>query len=201
MCAMFSATLTSFHTASPEKDPFTIYVITVKKGDSQWQVFRRYREWEDLRAQLQHQTGSAPQMPHKVLFGRMRPEIIESRVVGLDNFLQVCMVTPLYAACPDVSDFLTRGKNQPPEGLDLTDLGDPKFDSQATGEADTSPYGLHQAQLEQLVESTLQARAPRPPAPYLSALTPHGPTHELVVGRVRLARLPFRLDPGGSISC
>ena len=44
MSAQYSATLTSFHTASPDRDPYTIYVITVKRGAQQWQVFRRYRE-------------------------------------------------------------------------------------------------------------------------------------------------------------
>ena len=161
MSAQYSATLTSFHTASPDKDPYTIYVITVKRGAQQWQVFRRYREvlcqgsnpgltrrdprtnrsathacgpclaqWEDLRTVLQQQTGSSPQMPGKMLFGRMRPEVIESRVVGLDNFLQLCMVTPLYASCPVLTDFLTREMDAPPEGLDLVDLGDAKFDAQ-----------------------------------------------------------------------
>ena len=60
-------------------------------------------------------------MPGKMLFGRMRPEVIESRVVGLDNFLQLCMVTPLYASCPVLTDFLTRGMDAPPPGLDLVD--------------------------------------------------------------------------------
>ena len=180
--AQFAATLTSFHTASPDRDPYTIYVITVKKGAQQWQVFRRYREWEDLRAQLQQQTGSAPQMPRKMLFGRMRPEVIESRVVGLDNFLQLCLVTPLYASCPNLLDFLTREKDMPPEGLDLMDLGDPNFDTQAAGEADGSPYGQHQAQLKQLVESASQAlparpscRAPPRPAPPRGPPSPEGP--------------------------
>ena len=157
MSAQYSATLTSFHTASPDKDPYTIYVITVKRGAQQWQVFRRYREWEDLRTVLQQQTGSSPQMPGKMLFGRMRPEVIEVRVVGLDNFLQLCMVTPLYASCPVLTDFLTREKDSPPEGLDLLDMGDPKFDAQAPGEADDgSPYGLHQQQLKHLVERASQ---------------------------------------------
>ena len=70
-------------------------------------------------------------MPGKMLFGRMRPEVIESRVVGLDNFLQLCMVTPLYASCPVLTDFLTRGMDAPPPGLDLVDLGEAKFDAQA----------------------------------------------------------------------
>ena len=88
-------------------------------------------QWEDLRTALQQQTGSSPQMPGKMLFGRMRPEVIESRVVGLDNFLQLCMVTPLYASCPVLTDFLTRGMDAPPLGLDLVGLGEAKFDAQA----------------------------------------------------------------------
>ena len=88
-------------------------------------------QWEDLRTALQQQTGSSPQMPGKMLFRRMRPEGIESRVVGLDNFLQLCMVTPLYASCPVLTDFLTRGMDAPPPGLDLVDLGEAKFDAQA----------------------------------------------------------------------
>jgi hypothetical protein len=54
--------------------PFTVYVLTVKKGPITWQVFRRYREWEDLRMRLIQQLGSAPPMPPKTLLGRMCPE-------------------------------------------------------------------------------------------------------------------------------
>ena len=62
----YSARLSSFHTVSPEFNPFTVYVITVRKsGQPQWQVFRRYGEWEDLRAKLERQVGSAPPMPKK----------------------------------------------------------------------------------------------------------------------------------------
>ena len=82
----YSARLSSFHTVSPEFNPFTVYVITVRKsGQPQWQVFRRYREWEDLRAKLERQVGSAPPMPKKNLFGRMRPDVIERRVQGLHS--------------------------------------------------------------------------------------------------------------------
>eukprot|EP00965_Chrysotila_dentata_P208248 6184595-Pleurochrysis_carterae.AAC.2 len=55
--------------------PFTVYVVTVKKGGQQWSVYRRYREWEELRIKLIQQLGSAPPMPPKQLFGRMRPEV------------------------------------------------------------------------------------------------------------------------------
>ena len=66
-------------------------------------------------------------------------------------------MTPLYASCPVLTDFLTREMDSPPEGLDLVDLGDAKFDAQAPGEVeDGSPYGQHQQQLKQLVEAASQ---------------------------------------------
>ena len=40
--------LTSWHTASQDNNPFTVYVVTVRKDNSQWRVFRRYKEWEEL---------------------------------------------------------------------------------------------------------------------------------------------------------
>ena len=52
-----------------------MYVVTVRKNNQQWQVFRRYKEWEDLRTRLCQFCGGAPQMPGKMLFGRMRPEV------------------------------------------------------------------------------------------------------------------------------
>ena len=141
------------------RSPFTVYVITVRKGNAQWQVFRRYKEWEELRARLQHRCGGAPPMPGKMLFGRMRPEVceaasvasrslcayacarlcvcvcvfgralsdslppatqsraaqvIETRVLGLNHFLQMVLSSPLYAASEDVMEFLEYEKNMPP---------------------------------------------------------------------------------------
>ena len=55
--------------------PFTVYVVTVRKDNQQWRVFRRFKEWEDLRDRLRGWCGTAPPMPGKVLFGRMRPEV------------------------------------------------------------------------------------------------------------------------------
>ena len=55
--------------------PFTVYVVTVRKGNAQWRVFRRFKEWEDLRDRLRGWCGNSPPMPGKVLFGRMRPEV------------------------------------------------------------------------------------------------------------------------------
>ena len=88
---MYEATLVHFHTAQTDGNSFTIYVVSVRKGAAQWQVFRRYREWEDLRMRLIHQLGSAPPMPPKQLWGRMRPEVIENRMLGLNHFLQLCL--------------------------------------------------------------------------------------------------------------
>lgn len=108
MPSLFRAQLSSFHTANPDNkwvhlpvpllahafvseffltvarldfgSPFTVYVVTVQKGAAQWHVFRRYKEWEELRAQLNQVYGTAPAMPPKQLFGRMRPEVSDVRV-------------------------------------------------------------------------------------------------------------------------
>jgi len=133
-------------------------VITVRKsGQPQWQVFRRYREWEDLRAKLERQVGSAPPMPKKNLFGRMRPDVIERRVQGLNEFLQLCITNPSYAGLRDLADFLEREKNMPPAGLDL--VVDP-HDAPDASTSDGSALGTRQAQLKRLVESTSQAFIP-----------------------------------------
>ena len=52
-------------------------------------------------------------------------------------------MTPLYASCPVLTDFLTREMDAPPEGLDLVDLGDAKFDAQVnTRDSNCSPLGV-----------------------------------------------------------
>mmetsp|Transcript_11338 Transcript_11338/g.24495 ORF Transcript_11338/g.24495 Transcript_11338/m.24495 type:complete len:267 (+) Transcript_11338:108-908(+) len=153
--AALSAQLTAFHTASAEHNPFTVYVVTVKKGGQQWSVYRRYREWEELRIKLIQQLGSAPPMPPKQLFGRMRPEVIENRVLGLNHFLQLCLSTPIYASHRALEDFLTRQKNTPPEGLDPSLLEAP-LDGAGTA-AGNGSAGLQQQQLNDIVNAASQA--------------------------------------------
>lgn len=151
----YSGRLTSFHTASLDNNPFTVYVVTVRKEDTQWQVFRRYKEWEDLRNKLQHKCGSAPPFPGKILFGRMRPEVIETRVLGLNHFLQMVLASPIYARLDDVSEFLERERNLPPPGLD--DLVLHPQDTPDEQAAEGSAEGTRQAQLKRLVETASQA--------------------------------------------
>ena len=149
----YSARLSSFHTVSPEFNPFTVYVITVRKsGQPQWQVFRRYREWEDLRARIERVVGTAPPMPKKNIFGRMRPEVIERRVQGLNEFLQLCITNPSYAGLRDLADFLEREKNVAPEGLDMSTDSELR-ESEVGGAADASPVGERQQMLHQLIQS------------------------------------------------
>lgn len=137
-----------------------MYVVTVRKANSQWRIFRRYKEWEDLRVRLHQWCGGAPQMPGKVLFGRMRPEVTEQRVLGLNHFLQQALASPQFA-CPDLIDFLEREKNAPPLGLDLM-VPDQAADEPAdvaTG-ADGSEELVQQHALRQLVEKTSAAFIP-----------------------------------------
>ena len=144
---------------------FTVYVVTVRKQNSQWRIFRRYKEWEDLRVRLHQWCGGSPQMPGKSLFGRMRPEVIEQRVLGLNQFLQQSLTSPQFA-CPDLIDFLEREKNMPPPGLELdfeTDEANPDAASGPEGSAEQAKM----LQLKQLVESTSAAFIPvsnEPPA-------------------------------------
>uniref|UniRef100_A0A7S0NX90 PX domain-containing protein n=1 Tax=Calcidiscus leptoporus TaxID=127549 RepID=A0A7S0NX90_9EUKA len=150
-----SAALTAFHTAAAEHNPFTVYVLTVKKGSTGWQVFRRYREWEDLRMKFIQQLGSSPPMPPKQLFGRMRPEVIENRVLGLNHFLQLCLTTPMYAAHPALDDFLNANKNTPPEGIDPYLLEAPlKGD---VGSVGLQASAMDQQQLKDIVLAASQA--------------------------------------------
>ena len=136
------------------RSPFTVYVLTVKKGPASWNVFRRYREWEDLRMRLIQQLGSAPPMPPKTLFGRMRPEVIENRVLGLNHFLQLCLGTPLYASHRSLTDFLE--KNTPPLGLDAN-LLDPSIHNGAAAIPEDAGVGAHSQQLKRLVNATAMA--------------------------------------------
>ena len=154
----YAAKLTSFHTASLDNNPFTVYVVSVRKENQQWRVFRRYKEWEDLRGRLHQWCGTAPQMPGKMLFGRMRPEVIEARVIGLNQFLQQVLASPQFA-CPDLVDFLERERNMPPAGLE--GMLDPhEVAGDMGGGTDGSAEGARQSQLKQLVEATSAAFIP-----------------------------------------
>lgn len=137
----------------------------MRKQNSQWRIFRRYKEWEDLRVRLHQWCGGSPDMPGKTLFGRMRPEVIEQRVLGLNKFLQQSLASPQFS-CPDLIDFLEREKNMPPPGLDLVFETD-EANADAAGGPEGSAEHAKISQLKQLVESTSAAFIPvahEPPA-------------------------------------
>ncbi|EOD32201.1 hypothetical protein EMIHUDRAFT_202840 [Emiliania huxleyi CCMP1516] len=123
--------------------PYTVYVLTVKKGSASWVVFRRYREWEDLRTTLLQQLGSAPPMPPKALFGRMRPEVIEANPSAAGSALG-----PRRAL---TRDFLE--KNTPPPGLEAA-LVDAAHDPGATPASADAGGGPQRQRLKELVEAT-----------------------------------------------
>ena len=92
---------------------------------------------------LIHQLGSAPPMPPKQLWGRMRPEVIENRMLGLNHFLQLCLGTPIYASHRAVSEFLEEGKNVPPEGLDPSLLDSQLDATRRSSRSRASPRPAH----------------------------------------------------------
>ena len=63
--ANFMSPLTPCGCLTMCRSPFTVYVVTVLKEGHQWQVFRRFKEWEQLRESLQRTCGNAPTLPGK----------------------------------------------------------------------------------------------------------------------------------------
>ncbi len=221
--------------------PFTVYVVAVLKDGQQWQVFRRFKEWEYLRERLQHTCGNAPPFPGKVLFGRMRPEVrrlaldrtkarprcvrvvrasrvsnginvrritpsapqvIETRVLGLNAFLQMVLSSPTYAASTDLVEFLERDRNLPPPGLDL--MLDP-HDAPDTSSAEGTAEGTRQAMLKRLVEAASQAfisvsqEPPALDATYLNdRAASYASTLRPAIGPPAGSMLPLKPPPGGS---
>ena len=197
--AVRHASISSFHTASPEFQPFTVYVLRVELDDKLTHtVYRRYREFEDLRMRLLHQLGSAPSMPPKTLFGRMRPEIIESRILGLNHFLQLCINTPMYAAHRSFLEFLE--KNHPPDGFDVALLDPVELTSGQLGGVDDE-RNLLDRQLKQIVATashafiSLSQEAPQLDAAYLQERS------RMLAAAIRVSeRLPPCLVPGTTLS-
>ena len=78
-------------------------------------------------------------------------------MLGLNQFLQLCLSSEMHAQAEDLIDFLEREKNMPPPGLDL--VLDP-LDTPDTASTEGSAEGQRQAQLKRLVEAASHAFIP-----------------------------------------
>lgn len=85
-------------------------------------------------------------------------QVIEARVLGLQQFLAMALASPQYM-CPEFVDFLEREKNQPPVGLDVDVLEphDTSSTDAGVGGGEGSIEGVRQAQLKQIVDAAALA--------------------------------------------
>ena len=82
------------------------------------------------------------------------PQVIETRVLGLNAFLQMVLSSPTYATSTDLVDFLERERNLPPPGLDL--ILDP-HDAPESSSAEGTAEGTRQAMMKRLMEAASHA--------------------------------------------
>ena len=80
--------------------------------------------------------------------------MIETRVLGLNAFLQMVLSSPTYATSTDLVDFLERERNLPPPGLDL--ILDP-HDAPESSSAEGTAEGTRQAMMKRLMEAASHA--------------------------------------------
>lgn len=65
-----------------------LFVIKVNVNGTKWELKKRYSEFSDLRTDLLQNNGNIPSMPGKTLFKLKRPEQINKRKDGLEQFLK-----------------------------------------------------------------------------------------------------------------
>ncbi len=66
----------------------TLYLIKVECDGHEWELKRRYNEFDDLKKDLAKNHGGLPEMPGKTLWKVSQDEFIEKRRKGLETFLQ-----------------------------------------------------------------------------------------------------------------
>lgn len=82
--------------------------MKVQRGFDQkysWQISKRYNEFNDLYAQLKHVNYELP-IPPKKAFGNMKPEFLNTRQLGLQNFIDQVLSNLILANSLPVKKFL-----------------------------------------------------------------------------------------------
>ncbi len=84
------------------------YIMKVQRGFDQkysWQINKRYNEFNDLYAQLKLTNYELP-LPPKKAFGNMKPEFLNTRQLGLQEFIDQILANLLLANSLPVKKFL-----------------------------------------------------------------------------------------------
>ncbi|XP_015277623.1 PREDICTED: PX domain-containing protein kinase-like protein isoform X3 [Gekko japonicus] len=100
--------LTAVIEASQSLHSHTEYIIRVQRGismDNNWQIVRRYSDFDLLNNSLQISALSLP-LPPKKLIGNMDREFIAERQKGLQNYLSVITSNHILSNCEPVKKFL-----------------------------------------------------------------------------------------------
>lgn len=69
-------------------DEVVLYVVKINVNGTKWELKKRYSEFSDLRTDLLQNNGNIPTMPGKTLFKLKRPDQINKRKDGLEDFLK-----------------------------------------------------------------------------------------------------------------
>ncbi|XP_074861529.1 PX domain-containing protein kinase-like protein isoform X2 [Carettochelys insculpta] len=100
--------LTAVIEASQSLHTHTEYIIRVQRGislENNWQIVRRYSDFDLLNSSLQISALSLP-LPPKKLIGNMDREFIAERQKGLQNYLHVITTNHILSNCELVKKFL-----------------------------------------------------------------------------------------------
>jgi hypothetical protein len=85
-------TIPDFKKETVEGKEVTLYVIKVECDGQEWELKRRYNEFDDLKKDLAKNHGGLPEMPGKTLWKVNQEDFLERRKKGLESFLQKLVI-------------------------------------------------------------------------------------------------------------
>lgn len=87
------------------------FVIKVEKDGNDWEVQRRFSDFDELHKQLKFHYSGIPELPGKSLFTLKKPEDIEKRRSKLEIYLRLLVQKEEYYANTKFASFLEIDKH------------------------------------------------------------------------------------------
>jgi hypothetical protein len=101
------ALITQFTTKTPESGkPYIAYHISCTVATKQWEVEKRYSDFERLREELYTRHESLPKLPPKLLFGNANAIQLQKRQMALQTYLDAIVNDTEVSKDIDVDSFL-----------------------------------------------------------------------------------------------
>ncbi|EAS00263.3 PX-SNX-like domain protein (macronuclear) [Tetrahymena thermophila SB210] len=88
---------------------FIGYIIQVETDQLSYQISKRYSEFKSFKSEIekqQIQKDVFSEFPRKIIFGNQEPEVLESRKIALNNFIQRLVEIQRESYIPQFYDFL-----------------------------------------------------------------------------------------------